>query len=221
MRHVSCNSAAKPVACMHPFIRFLALVVATLLAVAARAAVAPLLDDPACDAADRQFMARALELARHAVTHGNHPFSALLVKDGKIIFEYENTIYTTHDLTQHAETGLIGKATQKFDPATLAQCTMYASTEPCIMCCGAIRWAGIKRVVYGVTATQLMKVVAAVLPPAPDPVPAIKPLECREVFARTEPAISVRGPLLEAEGLAIHESYWPTDPVLKARLARQ
>ena len=53
------------------------------------------------------------------------------VKDGKIIFEYENTIYSTHDLTQHAETGLIGKATQKFDPDTLAACTMYASTEPC------------------------------------------------------------------------------------------
>ena len=156
-------------------------------------------------------------MASSAVAHGNHPFSALLVKDGKIIFEYENTIYTTHDLTQHAETGLIGKATQKFDPATLAQCTLYASTEPCIMCCGAIRWAGIKRVVYGVTATQLMKVVYTVLPPAPGAVSVLQPLECREIFARTEPSITVRGPLLEAEGLAIHESYWPNDPVLKAR----
>jgi tRNA(Arg) A34 adenosine deaminase TadA len=141
------------------------------------------------------------------------------VKDGKIIFEYENTIYTTHDLTQHAETGLIGKATQRFDAATLGQCTLYASTEPCIMCCGAIRWAGIRRVVYGVTATQLMKVVENVLPPAPGALRVTQPLECREVFARTEPAITVRGPLMEAEGLAIHEAYWPADPVLKARLA--
>ena len=166
-------------------------------------------------------MTRALELARSAVAHGNHPFSALLVKDGKIIFEYENTIYTTRDLTQHAETGLIGKATQKFDTATLAECTMYASTEPCTMCYGAIRWAGIKRVVYGVTATQLMKVVytVTVLPPAPGAVRVTQPLECREVFARTEPTITVRGPLLEAEGLAIHEAYWPNDPVLKSHLA--
>ncbi len=194
------------------------------------AAIAPLPDDPACDAADRAFMVRANALARAAVEHGNHPFSALLVKDGVVIFEYENTIYSTRDLTQHAETGLIGKATQRFDPATLAACTLYASTEPCIMCCGAIRWAGIRRVVYGTTATQLMRVVGSVIaasrpagaePPAPAVAPSPPPLECREVFARTEPSVQVKGPLLEAEGLAIHEAYWPRDPVLSARLAAE
>jgi tRNA(Arg) A34 adenosine deaminase TadA len=187
---------------------------AMLMGSAAAAAVLPLPDDPACDAADRQFMARALELAKSAVAHGNHPFSALLVKDGKIIFEYENTIYTTKDITQHAETGLIGKATQQFDPETLAACTMYASTEPCIMCCGAIRWAGIKRLVYGVTATQLNKVVAGVLPPKSPVVNPRPPLECREIFARTEPSISVKGPLMEEEGIAIHAAYWPHDRVI-------
>ena len=47
------------------------------------------------------------------------------------------------------------------------------------------------------------------------------PLEIREIFARTEPAVKVLGPLMEAEGLAIHESYWPNDPVLKAYIAKQ
>lgn len=183
---------------------------------AAGDAVVPLPDDPACDDDDRRFMARAYELARAAVAHGNHPFSALLVKDGKILFEYENTIYSTHDLTQHAETGLIGKATQTFDPATLHACTLYASTEPCVMCCGAIRWAGIRRVVYGTSASQLNRVVAQVLPPAPDAPRVAAPLECREIFARTDPTITVRGPLMEPEGLAIHESYWVHDPVLSA-----
>jgi tRNA(Arg) A34 adenosine deaminase TadA len=177
-------------------------------------------DDPACTADDRRFMARAYELARSSVAHGNHPFSALLVKDGKIIFEYENTIYSTHDLTQHAETGLIGKATQQFDPETLAACTLYASTEPCIMCCGAIRWAGIRRVVYGTTSSQLSRVVALTLPPKS---PVVNPpplLECREIFARTEPGVKVFGPLMEAEGIAIHLGYWPHDPVLLAILAK-
>ena len=182
-------------------------------------AITALPDDPACDADDRRFMTRAYELARAAVAHGNHPFSALLVQDGKIIFEYENTIYSTRDLTQHAETGLIGKATQKFDPATLAQCTLYASTEPCVMCCGAIRWAGVRRVVYGTTSTQLTRVVESVLPPKPAAVRKPVPLEIREVFARTEPATIVRGPLMETEGLAIHLGYWPNDPVLKTYMA--
>ena len=73
------------------------------------------------------------------------------------------------------------------------------------MCCGAIRWAGVHKVVYGVTALQLTRVIG--LPDGPHP------LEVREVFARTDPGITVIGPLREAEGLAIHASYWPNDPV--------
>ncbi len=203
-----------------PCLTFLRWLLALLPATALFAQVAPFPDDPACTAEDRRFMARAYELARSSVAHGNHPFSALLVKDGRVIFEYENTIYSTRDLTQHAETGLIGKATQNFDPETLAACTLYASTEPCIMCCGAIRWAGIRRVVYGTTSSQLTRVVELTLPPKS---PAVHPpaiLECREIFARTEPAVKVFGPLMEAEGLAIHLGYWPHDPVLVAILAR-
>ena len=181
--------------------------------------VPPLPDDPACDATDRRFMARAYELARNAVAHGNEPFGALLVKDGKIIFENENSIFTSHDLTQHAETGLVSKASQKLDAVTLAASTLYTSTEPCNMCCGAIRWAGIRRVVYGTTASQMSQVINALLP-SPPLTPTFARLEVREQFARTAPGVTVQGPLLEAEGLAIHESYWPGSPRLKKLLAK-
>jgi tRNA(Arg) A34 adenosine deaminase TadA len=69
------------------------------------------------------------------------------------------------------------------------------------MCCGAIRFAGIRRVVYGTTETQFLLVLGES--------PSAHPLESREVFARTDPRIEVRGPLMEAEGLAIHAAYWP------------
>ena len=39
-------------------------------------------DDPATTTADRELMSYAYALAERAVEHGNHPFSALLVKDG-------------------------------------------------------------------------------------------------------------------------------------------
>ena len=181
--------------------------------------ITPLPDDPACDDADRRFMVRAYELAHSAAVHGNEPFGALLVKDGKIIFENENSIFTSHDLTQHAETGLVSKASQKLDAATLAASTLYTSTEPCNMCCGAIRWAGIRRVVYGTTASQMSRVINALLP-SPPTAPAFTHLEVREQFARTAPGVTVQGPLLEAEGLAIHESYWPGSPRLKKLLAK-
>ena len=117
----------------------------------------PLPDDPACTAEDRKFMVRALELVRDSVSKNLHPFSAVLVRDGKVIAEYVNRSDTTHDVTQHAETGLIAMYSPKFDRATLATCTLYASSEPCTMCCGSIRFSGIKRVVYGVTETQFLR----------------------------------------------------------------
>jgi tRNA(Arg) A34 adenosine deaminase TadA len=162
-------------------------------------------DDPTATNEDRAFITRANELAQAAVKHGNHPFGALLVKDGKIIFEYENTIYTTKDATKHAECGLISAATPKFESATIEACTLYTSTEPCIMCCGAIRWAGVRKVVYGVGALQLTRVIG--IPDGPNP------LEVREIFQRTEPSVKVIGPVNEADGLAIHADYWPQDPV--------
>ena len=56
---------------------------------------------------DEIFMREAIRLSRLAVEHGNEPFGAVLVKDGKIVFSNENQIYTRHDPTFHGEAGLI------------------------------------------------------------------------------------------------------------------
>jgi tRNA(Arg) A34 adenosine deaminase TadA len=189
----------------------LALILSPLsFAAEAPAVSAPLVtalpDDPACTAEDRRFMLRALELARDSVAHEWRPFSAMLVKDGQVLAEYQNREILTHDVTQHAETGLIAAFSPKFDRATLSACTLYASSEPCTMCCGAIRFAGIGRVVYGVTEVQMMVVMSL-------PTDA-HPLNSREIFARTAPTTKVLGPLMEAEGLAVHAAYWPKHPIV-------
>jgi tRNA(Arg) A34 adenosine deaminase TadA len=161
-------------------------------------------DDPGCTAQDRVYMARAYELARHAVTHGGGPFGALLVKDGKILAEYSNCVHSTRDVTKHAETGLISAFSPKIDRETFAQSTLYTSTEPCTMCCGAISFAGIGRVVFGTSEAPFLQVMG--VPPEPDP------LTSREILRRISPAVKVLGPLMEAEGLTIHEEYWPIHP---------
>jgi tRNA(Arg) A34 adenosine deaminase TadA len=185
--------------------KLLGLLAASLVLLAGPASGAsptPLPDDPACTAEDRKFMERAYELARLASTsHGGAPFGAVLVKDGVVIAEYSNSEFSTGDITKHAETGLISTFSPKISHATFAASTLYTSSEPCTMCCGSIRFAGIRKVVYGTTETQFLLVIG--VPPAPHP------LESREVFARTAPKVQVLGPLMEAEGLAIHEAYWP------------
>ena len=177
-----------------------AVVVATpwlSLRAAAPSDLQPLPDDPACTAFDREVMKRANELAVAAAAHGNTAYGAVLVKDGKILLEYENDAITSRDLTHHAETGLISAASLKFGAASLVGTTLYASTEPCLMCCGAIRSAGIKKLVYGVTGIQSHRLRGR---------PALPhPLQCREVFQRLGATdVVILGPLLEKEGLAIH-----------------
>jgi tRNA(Arg) A34 adenosine deaminase TadA len=161
-------------------------------------------DDPACTAQDRVYMARAYELARFAITHGGGPFGALLVKDGKILAEYSNCVHSTGDVTKHAETGLISAFSPKIDRDTFSKSTLYTSTEPCAMCCGSICFADIGRVVYGVSEAPFEQVMG--LPPA------INPLTSHEILMRIAPQVKVLGPLMEAEGLVIHESYWPVHP---------
>lgn len=165
---------------------------------AAPGAVVPLPDDPSCTAADRTFMLRAVELAAAASAHGNGAYGAVLVKEGKIIMEFEAQSTSSKDVTKHAETGLVSAASRKFGRDALADTILYTSTEPCIMCCGAIRSAGIREFVYGTTGLQVTRLRGAKVPD--------NPLQCREVFERSPTAntTKIRGPLLEAEGLAVH-----------------
>ncbi|HKJ28092.1 MAG TPA: nucleoside deaminase, partial [Anaerolineales bacterium] len=104
------------------------------------------------ESTDQKHIRAAIALAQQARENGNHPFGALLVgPDGEVLLEALNTVVTEHDITGHAETNLVRLAAQTYDAEFLAGCTLYTSTEPCPMCAGAIFWANIRRVVYGLS----------------------------------------------------------------------
>ena len=158
-------------------------------------------------------MARAFELAREGVAKGNAPFGALLVKDGKVLAEFHNSVATTRNTVHHAETGLIATFSPSIPRADFAAATLYTSAEPCTMCCGAIRFAGIGRVVFGVTEAAFERIITGET--------RTNHLGSKEVFARTAPQVKVLGPLMESEGLGEHEKYWPSHPnPARPRLAK-
>jgi tRNA(Arg) A34 adenosine deaminase TadA len=145
----------------------------------------------------------AIDAARWARAHGNHPFGAVLAdENGVLLLEAENTVLTGRDSTGHAETNLVRLATRQFSAQQLAGCTLYASTEPCAMCAGAIYWSGIGRVVYALSEVDLYEIVG----PSPDQLV----LPCREVFAHSRRATVVLGPCaeLDAEARAVHADFW-------------
>lgn len=109
--------------------------------------------------ADERFMKKAIELAALAVEHGNEPFGAVLVKNGEIVYTNENQIYTATDPTFHAEAGLIRRFCKETGITDLSEYTMYSSCEPCFMCCGAMVWAKLGRLVYGASDEDLCKIL--------------------------------------------------------------
>src|SRR5262245_7107907 len=110
---------------------------------------------------DERFLRAAIEVARKAREHGNHPFGSVLVgQNGELLLEAENTVITERDCTGHAETNLMRKASQKYDMDYLARCTLYTSTEPCAMCAGAIYWGNVGRVVFALSESQFYQFTA-------------------------------------------------------------
>jgi tRNA(Arg) A34 adenosine deaminase TadA len=150
-----------------------------------------------------RFLRRAFAVARRAHAHGNHPFGAILVDaDGKVLIEAENGYLPERDMTAHAERLLATRASKLHDPSFLAHCTVYTSAEPCAMCAGAMYWAGIGRVVYGLAERRLKEMTGD---HAENPT---LDLPCRVVFAAGQRPVEVIGPLLEDEASALHEGMW-------------
>jgi len=110
---------------------------------------------------DERFMKEAIFLSEQAVEHGNEPFGAVLVKDGEIVFSFENQIYSGSDPTLHAEAGLLHSFCAKERIADLSEYTLYSSCEPCFMCSGAIVWAKIGRLVYAASDIDLCAILGA------------------------------------------------------------
>jgi tRNA(Arg) A34 adenosine deaminase TadA len=152
---------------------------------------------------DAHFLRRSFEVARRSMTHGNHPFGAILVDgDGKVLIECENGYMPAHDSTAHAERLLATEACRTLPADVRAEATMYSSAEPCAMCAGAIYWADIGRLVYGLSEHRLREYTGN------HPENPTLDLPCRAVFASGQRPTEVIGPLLEDEAAALHEGAW-------------
>ena len=155
------------------------------------------------EATDERHLTRAIELARCAREHGNHPFGSLLADpEGAVVLEAENTVLTERDWTAHAELSLVRAAGDRLRPEELRRHTLYASAEPCAMCTAAAYWAGVGRIVYALGAETLRELVPD------DDGSATLALSCREVLARGGRKVAVSGPHLEREASAVHDGYW-------------
>ena len=98
-----------------------------------------------------EYLRKANEVARRSCAGGNTPFGAILVdEDGQVLMEQGNAEHELHDATAHAERVLASRASAAFDKKRLWGCTLYTTCEPCPMCTGAIYWANIGKIAFGI-----------------------------------------------------------------------
>jgi tRNA(Arg) A34 adenosine deaminase TadA len=147
---------------------------------------------------DASYVRRAIDLAESAVESGNTPFGSLLVVDDEVVRTAENTTLTDDDIAAHPEFKLARWAARELEPDERAACTMYTSTEPCPMCASAVVYAGLGRVVYSVAVESLAEIRDD----------GVIEIPCAAVVDRAGGSTSVEGPVLEDEGLAVHEDYF-------------
>ncbi len=152
---------------------------------------------------DARWLRYAFELAVRAREAGDQPFGAVLVgPDGQLVAEALNTRNLERDIAAHAEMNLVRRAVHLVRLDELARCTLYSSSEPCLMCAGVIAWSGIGTVVFGCSQRALGSISV------PRPPRFRVPTDVYQLLSGVQPPVTIRGPLLEDEAMAPHEAYW-------------
>lgn len=98
---------------------------------------------------DEYFMREALREAKRAYEAEEIPVGAVVVWGTKIIARGHNQVEQLNDSTAHAEIIAMTSAFNALGSKYLPEATLYVTLEPCLMCCGAMYWAKIGRIVYG------------------------------------------------------------------------
>ena len=98
---------------------------------------------------DEYFMRVALQEAEAALEKEEVPVGCIIVSNGRIIARAHNLTEVLNDVTAHAEMQAITSAANYLGRKYLLNCTLYVTLEPCVMCCGALSWSQISRVVIG------------------------------------------------------------------------
>ncbi|MEB4615520.1 nucleoside deaminase [Leucobacter sp. M11] len=155
-----------------------------------------------CSERDLSFLSRCVALAREARARGDHPFGSVVVAADGRAFEGLNTVVSERNVIGHAETAAARLAGESLSRAELAASTLYTSAEPCIMCAGAIHWAGIGRVVSALSEPQLAALVSHQEGAATLNIPS------REVFERAGAEVISVGPVDVAGAAEVHAGFW-------------
>lgn len=98
---------------------------------------------------DEYYLKLALQEAQIALEKDEVPIGCIIVSNNRVIAKAHNLTEALNDVTAHAEMQAITSAANYLGGKYLQNCTLYVTLEPCVMCCGALNWSQISKVVIG------------------------------------------------------------------------
>ncbi len=146
---------------------------------------------------NEKYIRRCYELAVSAGKKGFDTFGALLVHNGTILEEAENTADYQRGLFGHAEFNLVHRCANNYSDDVLRESTLYTSCAPCERCLMAIASLGIQNIVYGVSYREFSKLTPF----------EYVPVDYEGILSQMSIHMSMTGPVLEDEGMRVFE-YW-------------
>ncbi|PWZ41502.1 Guanine deaminase [Zea mays] len=93
---------------------------------------------------DHKFLTKTVEEAYCGVDCGDRgPFGAVVIRNDEVVVSCHNMVLK-HTDPMHVEVTAIREACKKLGKIELSDCEIYASSEPCPMCFGAVHLSRIK-----------------------------------------------------------------------------
>jgi len=129
-------------------------------------------------------MKEALKEAQKALAADEVPIGAVIVCRNRIIARAHNFTERLNDVTAHAEMQAFTAAANHIGGKYLAECTLYVTIEPCVMCAGASFWTQISKIVYGAKDEKrgFSKYASNILHPSTEIVGGLLEKECADIL---------------------------------------
>lgn len=144
-----------------------------------------------------RYMKRCYELAVSAGRKGHETFGAVLVHEGKIIEEAENTADWRRGIFGHAEFNLVHRCANRHSDEVLEESVLFTSCAPCERCLAAIASLGIHTVVCGVSYRAFSRLIPS----------EYVPLDREGLLAKLGLRVRLIESVLEDEGMRAFE-WW-------------
>lgn len=144
----------------------------------------------------RPYIEQTITLAAKAAERGDRPCGSLLTRDGNVLRQDTNRVYTDDDLALHPELSLARWANRELPPAARRESIVYTTVEPCSMCATALAFADIGGVVFCVSGERYWELAAESEHTVPESY-----IPCAEVFEQVSADTQVVASVLEDRGM--------------------